>query len=240
METDFFQFITKGKYNVNDERFIDKLLYLGRIYVFIFCLVITVSFIIAIISFHTEFHTIGRIFDTASMKEITLQYMLILLIYPLYTGIFLNCLTHYQYKKVSLSISCIFSSFICLIIYKYFNVPVLMHQYLDVLCLFLFIFTLIYFCLAPAIRSYNIFIEKIWEKRFLLIIYLFSILNLAIIYLYNDGNFQPKIVHIFMNFIIILVLIYIRATMGLKYAILFGYLLSLPGLIILMYLFKVG
>jgi len=236
METDFFQFITTGKYSVDDSCFIDKLKYLGKIYLFIFCLGLTVSTVIEIISISFHSHTGGKFFDEALIKEILLQGILIGLIGPLFNVIFLIGLTHYHHKKVSSTISCIVSSFICLIIYKFFHIPVLIHQYVDVFCLFLFIFLVIYFCLTPIIRSYSNFLEKFWENKFLIVIFLSSILFSICIYLYGYWNFQSKIVNI-MSFIIILTLIYIRATLGLKYAVLFNYLLSIPGIIVLTYLY---
>ena len=233
MQINFFQFISTGKYNVVHTRFIDKIKYLGRMYVFIFFLGLLVSGIKEIISSHTG----DKIFDTTPMKEMTLQYILMALISPLYTGILLIGLTHYHYKKVLISVSCIVSSFICLLIYKYFDTPILLHQYLDVSCLFLSIIALIYFCFIPIIRSCSGFLEKFWKKRFVIIIYLFAILYSIIIFLYTDGNFQSKMIEMVMRFIIILILMHIRAALELKYAILFDYLLALPGLIILMYFY---
>jgi hypothetical protein len=233
MDISFFQFLKTGEFEVINSSFKAKIKYLTKIYIYIFIFVCVCSAIKEVISWSTktDIH-----YTSLMIREMVINFFLQGMISPVYCGItFWICLTNFDSKKIKISISAIIASVFCLVFHKYQYIPILKHEYINLIFIFLFIFLLSYFCLNKFISSSMTELASIfWKNKFLIMVYLFAFLFSLIMYLWNDGNFQAKIMNTFGCFLLALILIFIRSSYGLKYAVLFHYALLLPGLIVSM------
>lgn len=230
---EFLTFTTSGVVETFEDRFKDKAYYLIRIIYYSIALVFAIGIIYElVIYFQTESidaTIIGRL-STPHEKEVLIYNFLFSLVFPFYAAYTLwFCQTKFDFKKISLSISLILATIICIILQPLNLLPRIGGYDLTIF-LFLPVLTVaLYLIISNSFSNKSIAkFRKIWKRHQLLFVYFYVLLFVLFMLYYTEYEMLNAIVNISTAVFMALILIYVRRLLGLQFAVALHYILTFP------------
>lgn len=234
-------FITTGVVETFEDKLKEKVCYLFRIIYYSIALVFTIGvvheFIIYLQTDSIDATIIGRISNPLD-KDVLIYNFLFSLIFPFYAAYSLwYCQAKFDYKKISLSISLILATIVCILIQPLNILPRIAGYDLTAF-FFLPIITIALYLIISNILSYKSIAKfrTIWKKHQLIFIYLYVVLFIIFMLYYTEYNILNIIVNVIIAAFMALMLIYVRRLLGFYYAITLHYVLTLPVIIATSYM----
>ncbi len=235
----FLAFLTKNERIEEGMSLRDKIIFTLKLYFYLIFLSYFFTLIITgLANLFNLYEISAKSESTSSFPSKIIYLVVLLIIVPIHEELMFRLfLTRFEKRKFFVSISLIFSSVLYWSIYKILIFPYWIDkQLMHYIYLFFFyaLFHLLFYLLSSNLRNIKFF-EGIWNKKYLLIFYLVSII-FTLLHFKNTapGNFAMiiRVLYLIPMFLFSLSLGFIRENFGIIYAILFHMLFNLPSTLI--------
>lgn len=238
---EFLTFITSGVVERFEASFKEKALYLLKIIYYSIAIIFTIAIVHELFVYYQtdslDATMIGRLNNRLD-KSVLISNFLYSLIFPFYAAYTLwLCQTKFNHKNISLSIALIISTVACMIIQALNILPKVSEYHLTAF-LFMPIIAGALYLIISNLFSYNMIVRgrMIWKKYRLIFTYLYVILFVLFMLYYTETEMLNIIVNIISATFIALMLIYVRRLLGIFYAIVLHYILTIPVIIVTGYM----
>ncbi len=231
--SEFLAFILSGRIERFESNFNQRLYYFLKIVYYSIAIIFTIGIAHEVIIFlqsdSIDDTVIGKI--NVSLDQETLIYnFLFSLIFPIYAAYTLwYCQVKFNHKKVSLSLSLIIATIICILVKPYNIIPKVADYNLTIF-LFLPVIATAFYLILSNVFTYKMILrgKDIWQKYRLLFTYLYVLLFILFMLYYSEAQLLNIIVVIISSAFLALMLIYVRRLLGFYYAIILHYILTIP------------
>lgn len=231
--SEFLAFIVSGTIECFESNFKQRLYYFLKIVYYSIAIIFTIGIAHEVIIFlqtdSIDETIIGKINE--SLDQETLIYnFLFSLIFPVYAAYTLwLCQVKFNHKKISLSLSLIIATIICILAKPHNILPKVADCNLIVF-LFLPIIAMAFYLILSNIFTYKMILrgKEIWHKYRLLFTYIYVLLFILFMLYYSEAQLLNIIVVIISSAFLALMLIYVRRLLGFYYAIALHYILTMP------------
>lgn len=231
--SEFLAFILSGTIERFESNFKQRLYYFLKIVYYSTAIIFTIGIAHEVIIFlqtdSIDETIIGKINEKLDQETLIYNF-LFSLIFPIYAAYTLwLCQVKFNHKKISLSVSLIIATIICMVTKPYNILPKVADYNLTVFLCLPVIATAFYLILSN-IFTYKMILrgKDIWQKYRLLFTYLYVLLFILFMLYYSEAQLLNIIVVIITSTFLALILIYVRRLLGFYYAIILHYILTTP------------
>lgn len=230
---EFLAFTTSGIVETFEDKFKDKAYYLLRIVYYSIALVFAIGIVHEMYVYmqtdSVDATIIGRITNPLD-REVLIYNFLFSLLFPLYAAYTLwFCQTKFDFKKISLSLSLIVATTMCILMQPLNLLPRVGGYDLTIFFFLPIITFALYLIISNAFSHKSIAkFRALWKKHQLVFQYTYVLLFVVFMLYYSEYEMINIIVNIATAIFMALMLIYVRRLLGFNFAVALHYILTFP------------